>query len=251
VTGCDCGKTNWATLPAATQAYASTVACQIMWAATGRRYGLCEITVQPCTRPSEPLYVDYPVETSGLGGDYQVAYIDGGHWYNSTCGGGCSCNARCEVALEGPTSKANITSVTVDGSVVPAAAYEVHNGYLLVRTDGDCWPTCRDYSNPTGAFTVVYKIGEPIPPAVQYATNRYACEIARGCQGADCQLPARIRTLTRQGVELQAVDLTDNSGRLTTGITEVDLVIQAENPRGLQAPPTVLTPDLPAPRRTS
>ena len=84
--------------------------------------------------------------------------------------------------------------------VVAPAAYEVHNGHLLVRTDGVCWPSCHDYSDPATAFEVVYKRGLPIPAAVQQAVNRLACELARGCAGGDCRLPNRVRSLTRQGV---------------------------------------------------
>jgi hypothetical protein len=197
------------------------------------------------------LYLDYPVETSGLGTDYQAAYIDHGQWHNSACGTSCSCSAKCEVALDGPTTKVGIVSVTVAGNLIAAAAYEVHNGYQLVRIDGACWPTCHDYSDPSAAFEIVYDRGRPIPPAVQHATNRYACELAKGCQGGDCRLPTRIRTLTRQGVEVQAVDLTDETGRIMTGITEVDALILAENPGRLAAPPMVLTPDLPNPRRVA
>jgi hypothetical protein len=249
VTGCGCGATDWDTLPAAVATYAESVACQVMWAATGRQYGLCEITVRPCTRSVAPLYVDYPVNTYASGVDYPVAYVDNGQWHNTGCSDACTCTAGCEVALDGPTTKANITSVTVAGVVVDPSAYEVHNGYLLVRTDGTCWPTCHDYSQPTEAFQVVYSRGQAIPTAVQQATNRFACELAKACQGADCGLPNRVRSLTRQGVEVQMVDLTDDTGRITTGIPEVDTLITAENPHGLQQPAMVLTPDLPGPRR--
>jgi hypothetical protein len=230
-------------------AYAEAVACQIMWAGTGRQYGLCEITVRPCNRTSDPLYVDYPVETSGLGVDYATAYIaQNGQWHNAGCGPSCSCTGSCEIALDGPTTTAGITSVHVAGVLVPPAAYEVHNAYLLVRTDGACWPTCGDYSDPSTAFEVVYQRGKPIPPAVQHATNRFACELARDCQGTDCRLPNRLRSLTRQGVEVQMANIADDDGKIRTGIFEVDVLLAAENPRGLQAPPMVLTPDLPSPR---
>lgn len=252
VTGCGCGSTDWDTLPAAVKTYAEAVACQIMWAATGRQYGLCEITVRPCTRQTEPepLYVDYPVDTSfGNGPGYPVAYVDNGQWHTTACAGSCSCSGSCEVALDGPTTKANISAVTVAGVAVAPAAYEVHNGYLLVRVDGQCWPTCHDYSDPSEAFQVTYSRGKAIPDAVQQATNQFACELAKACQGGDCRLPNRTRSLTRQGVEMQLVDLTDDTGRITTGIPEVDALIVAENPNKLQQPAMVLTPDLPSPRR--
>ncbi len=251
MTGCGCGTTCWDKITPDAKDYAEAVACQIMWAATGRQYGLCDLTVRPCSRPADLLYVDYPVETAGLGVDYQTAYIDHGEWHSAGCGTSCSCQASCEVALDGPTSTANITSVKVAGVVIPAASYEIQQGYLLVRTDGLCWPTCHDYSEPTQAFEVAYKRGRAIPEAVQQATNRYACELAKGCQGGDCRLPNRIRSLTRQGVEVQAVDLTDETGRIMTGIPEVDALILAENPNRIAQAAMVLTPDLPNPRRVA
>ncbi len=247
VTGCACGTGGWDDYDAATQAYAATTAAAILWAATGRRYGQCEVTVEPCSRPEDPLYVTYPLAEIGsapAGGPY----ISGGVWHNSCGGGSCGCVGRCEVALEGPTSTAAVTSVTVAGVVVAPAAYVIYDGYLLTRIDGECWPTCRDYSDPATAFRVVYDRGDPIPDHVQAAYERLACELAKACVGGDCALPQRIRSMTRQGVEIQMVDLADESGRIRTGITVVDQVIDAENPRGLQQRPRVLSPDLPVPR---
>jgi len=227
--------------------YAATTAAAILWAATGRRYGQCEITVEPCSRPEDPLYVTYPLAEVGsapAGGPY----ISGGVWHNSCGGGSCGCAGRCEVALAGPTSTAAVTSVTVAGVAVAAGAYVVYDGYLLTRVDGECWPTCRDYSDPSTAFSVTYLRGDPIPDHIQSAYERLACELAAACTGGDCALPQRVRSMTRQGVEIQMVDLADEAGRIRTGIAVVDQIIESANPRGLQQRPTVLSLDLPAPR---
>lgn len=246
VTACPCGTTAWADYAAAVQAYASVTAAAILWAATGRRYGQCSVTVEPCSRVEDPLYQTYPL--AEVGSAAAGPYISGGVWHNSCGGGACGCSGRCEVALAGPTSTAAVTSVTVDGVAVPAGAFVVYDGYLLTRIDGECWPTCRDYSDPTTAFVVTYLRGDPIPDHVQAAFERLACELAKACAGGDCALPQRVRSMTRQGVEIQMVDLADEAGRIRTGIAAVDQVIDAENPRGLQQRPTVLSPDLPAPR---
>lgn len=244
VTGCACGASCWTGLKPGVQTYAAAVAAAILWAATGRRYGQCTVTVEPCTRPDDPLYLTYCVNEPAPSGPY----ISGGTWYNSCGSGLCSCAGRCEVALAGPTSAAAIQQVVVAGTAVPAGAYTVHDGYLLTRVDGQCWPTCRDYSDPDTAFTVVYLRGDPIPSHVQQAVNQLACELAKGCDGADCALPANIRSLTRQGVEIQIADLSDGRGHIRTGIDTVDKIIAAENPAGLTQRPAVLSPDMPAPR---
>jgi hypothetical protein len=228
-----------------------------MWAATGRRYGPCETVVQPQPpRRPDPLYRTFGL---GAGGGLLSPVIDAGQWYNrpySGDGGLCCTTAHCEVELPSPTSKAQISAVTVAGVTVSSSAYVVFDGRTLVRTDGQCWPVCVNSAqqNPA-AFTVALTVGLQIPDAVQAAFERLACEYASGCDGGECALPQRLTRLSRQGVdiEIEAVPAADpdggSGGLLLTGIREVDDVIRAVNPRGIVAAPQVLTPDLPAPRR--
>lgn len=220
----------------------------IMWAATGRRYGKCPLIVQPAGQCSpEPGYLVFPV--SGLGGGVYGPVIVDGIWYNRPSGGCCS--TWCEVALEGPTTAADITEITVAGEVVDPAAYVVYDGNLLVRTDGQCWPCCINYgqADPPG-FVVEYEIGLPIPPAVQGAFERLACEMAKACVGGPCALPQRMTRLTRQGIDIEIEQVpVDERGMTLTGIKDVDDVILAVNPYRLTQAPQVLTPDLPLPRR--
>lgn len=244
VTECPCGDGLWAGYSASVRDYAEATATAIVWAGTGRRYGQCEVTVEPCAPVAdEPLYATYPV----TGSPWSV-YVESGQWHNTCQPSACSCTGRCEVALEGPTSTADITSVTVAGVLVDPSAYVVYDGYLLTRVDGQCWPTCRDYSDPGTAFTVVYLRGEPIPAHVQQVVNRLACELAKACTGGECALPARVRSLTRQGVDVEFGDLVDPAGRFSTGVADVDRVLAAENPNGLAQRPSVLSPDVPLPR---
>lgn len=247
VTTCGgCGKC-WDKYDPAVRARAEHIAAMIMWAATGRRYGPCEITVQPARAcPPAPLYQTYEVGSSGYG--ITAPVVDGGVWYNRPAGG--CCGTGCTVELQGPTSKAAITSVTLDADVLDPAAYDVLDGHTLVRVDGGCWPCCPSSTDRT-AFAVTYDVGLPIPPAVQAAFERLACDVAKACAGGTCALPQRITRLSRQGVDLavEEVPLDPASGLVLTGIKEVDDVIRAVNPRALHAAPTVLTPDLPTPRR--
>lgn len=247
ITGCGCGAKCWDAVNPAAKDYAEGIATQVMWAATGRRYGLASVTVMPCGRPLlDPLYRDYPVTTDHLYG----AFIENGQWSDwglgGTCGAVCSCNARCEIYLDGPVNA--ITEVTVATLVIAPAAYHVANRNILVRTDGTCWPTCVSYGDDPPGFTVTYTRGTPIPGGVQQATNRYACELAKGFSGGECRLPNQVRTLTRQGVEIQLADVTTTKG-IRTGIREVDAIITADNPNGRTQPAMVFTPDVPMPRQ--
>jgi hypothetical protein len=246
VTGCACGDTCWTAHSASTILYAEATATFLMWAATGRRYGMCDVIVDVCARkPADQTYVTYAVGDSQNSGPY----IDGGIWHNSCSPGSCACSGNCEIALQGPTTTAQITSVTISGVVLAPAAYVVYDGHLLTRIDGSCWPTtCHDYSDPNTSFIVEYQRGEIIPAHVQQATNRLACELAKACAGGECALPNRVKSISRQGVDIQMVDLTDEMGNIRTGIPAVDQVIVAENPHGLMGRPTVMSPDLPAPR---
>ena len=226
---------------------AETIAATIMWAATGRRYGLCTVTVSPARAcATEPLYQTYEVG-GAFGYGLASPVIDGGTWYNRPAGGCCA--TGCAAELVGPTSKANIVSVTVDGVLVDADAYLVADGHQLVRVDGQCWPCCPSFTDPT-AFAVTYRQGIAIPPAVQAGFERLACDIAKACVGAPCALPARMTRLTRQGVDIEVEPIpTTERGLILTGIKDVDDIIMADNPGRITAPPMVMTPDIPQPRR--
>jgi hypothetical protein len=251
VDGCECGGT-WTDFPAPAQAAAEALAATVLWAATGRRYGLCEITVLPCNpAPVDPLYQTFPVSSYdplGLGGGVSMTpVLAGGDWHNLTCGGRCSCKADCEVALDGPV--ADVVDVLIDGVSVPATAYEVHDRFLLVRTDGDCWPTCQVFGQEIPGFEVTYLRGDPIPDHIQHALNVLGCEYAKACVGRPCGLPSRMTRLTRQGVEVTIADIPkDGKGRIRTGLRLVDDAIDADNPFNITERPTVFSPDLPTPR---
>jgi len=156
------------------------------------------------------------------------------------------------VLLAGPTTTAGIVSITIAGVVLAPGSYVIVDGNTLVRTDGQCWPSCPSLTSQTVPdFEVTYLVGLAIPPAVQGAAERLACAFAKGCKGGACALPQSLRTLTRSGVEAVVVDLPDDPTLIRTGIREVDMVITAMNPHGLMQRPTVLSLDMPMPRRVS
>lgn len=249
---CGCG-TCWDGYSPAVRTRAQDIAAFIMWAATGRRYGLCPRTVMPagtCAGTPDPddQYRVYPLGRAS--GGLLSPVIDGGRWYNRP-GGGC-CTSGCALTLDGPTTTAAITAVTIAGQAVDPGAYQVQDGHLLVRIDGQCWPCCNNYADPGAAFTVTYGVGAPLPAAVQSAFVTLACEVAKGCAGGTCTLPRQMTRLTRQGVDLELATVEpDQNGLILTGIKVVDDVIRADNPFRLTAPPMVLSPDVPRPRRVT
>ena len=241
----------WSGFTPAQQAAALSAATTFLWAATGRRYGLCEVTVQPQPRPARgPAYRAYPVALGGGNGGY-YPYIRDGQWFNPGTGGcGCSGDSACQAALQGPTTTARVTAVRVDGVTVPPAAYVVADGYLLVRTDGECWPTCVTITrqDPPG-FEVDYTRGLPVPADVAVAAGLLACEIAKSLAGGACGLNSTVRSMTRQGVEFEVADIAAPDARgLLTGLRDVDLVIRAHNPYGRAQRGRIYSPDAPAAR---
>ena len=241
---------DWAGYPAALQETALALASSFLWAATGRRFGVCPVTVRPSqAKIGEGLaYQAFPV-APGLGGLGQPGgpFLFAGRWFNSGCVSACCGNSACAVVLRGPV--ATVEEVLVGDEVIPASAYRVDvtsGAYLLVRIDGECWPACQNFTadeGEPGSFVVTYGLGVPLPVALQVATALLACEYAKGLSGGPCKLPSKMTQLTRQGVTVELEPPEPVDGR--TGIREVDDVITSLNPGKRQRPPVLLSPDLP------
>lgn len=229
-------------------------ASMVLWAATGRQYGLCPVTVRPCgkyTSGGMPSIWGYTFSLyAGGGAGLWYPYIGGdGEWRNCACPvSNCGCRPDCQVYLPAPVS--SVTSVNVDGAIVPDSAYRVDNRKWLVRTDGNCWPDHADYNvdSGTGFFEVSYVRGAMVPAALLDAAGTLACEFAKGCATGSCRLPGNVVSLARQGVTVQMMDLNTLLTRNLTGIPEVDQIIVSLNPHGLKERLRVYSPELRVPR---
>lgn len=235
---------DWGSFSADEQAYALGFATFVVWAATGRRYGLCPVTVRPCKPTQEPLYLAFPVQPSwGLWVSSGASLADAVAPVGC-CAGACACNDQ-SIVLPGPVGA--VTAVTIDGVVLDPAAYRLY-GSRLIRQDGDAWPTTQNLAAPAGddsTWSVAYTRGEVIPPAVLAAAGVYACEVARSRGSGNCFLPNRVQSVTRQGVNIEFVDQADYLEKGRTGVAEVDQILALDNPGGLRARPRVVSPDLP------
>ena len=235
----------WADLTAKEQERATNYATTILWASTGRRFGLCPQRVRPCGRRTNGSSMWGYIQ--GEGGGWYPFLDAAGTWRNCSCGmGGCACGPRCEVWLPGPVER--VLEVRQDGLVVDPTSYQVDNGRWLVRTDGGCWPEHADLSTNIDRFEVLYVRGTPVPQVLEDAAGILACEFAKAFKEQDCRLPARLSTLSRQGVQMTALDRDSLTRSNFTGIPEVDQVIFALNPHGLYSRPKVMSPDWQAPR---
>lgn len=237
--------TDWTTYTPEVRDAASQYATLVLWAATGRQYGLCPLTVRPCGRRTDGAALWGWIPD---GGGSWMPYLDAtGTWRNCSCGAGaCGCAPRCEVWLPGPVD--SITEVLQDGLVVAPSSYRVDDRRWLVRTDGGCWPEYVDLSTDTNRFQVTYVRGTEPPPALLTAAGTLACEFAKAKTNQDCRLPGRLSSIARQGVQVSMVDTDSLMKRNFTGIPEVDQVIFALNPGGLFSRPKVISLDTPTPR---
>lgn len=194
-------------------------AVAVLWAFTGRRFGVCPAVVRPCPPQTAgvcaaPLPEDNPV-----------------------------CDRTGSVLLPGPVHE-------VTGFIVGGVEYAVDSltveGDRVYRANGEPWPDQNltvPASSP-GGWGISYLRGEPVPAGGGRCVALLAKEFFNACTGGRCQLPRRVQNVSRQGVTVTAVDPADIYEAGSTGLSEVDLWIKAWNPNRLQEPATAWSPDL-------
>lgn len=225
-------------------------ASELLWAATGRKFGTCQVTIRPCQQGNGcdpcPDGGSLPFGLGGFsysfGGFPWYPQLSGGVWTNISCPscvGQCGCEKLCEIDLPYPVCC--IIEVVEDGIILDETMYRVDDFRKLVRLDptpsvtgaAACWPTCQDLSLPDteeGTFSVTLTYGREVPFLVKQATAALACEFLKSCVGAPCLLPQRISSLTRQGVTVGFLDTMAFLEKGRTGIYLVDLAIATFNP---------------------
>ncbi len=246
-----CCAAEWALVPPDVQSAARDYAATILWAATGRQFGLCEITVRPCGMKR---CADGSGEFWGFSwaGGTWAPYIFNGQWFNCACGIGCCCDPRCQVRLMGPV--ASIIEILIGGIAVDPATYRVDDDHWLVRTAGECWPQCADMDTDDGenVFEVTYQRGTAVPNALLRAAATLACEWAKACVGNDtCRLSNRVTSIVRQGITIDMVDPESLLESGLTGLWEVDTVLRAFNPNRTTERLRIYAPELNVPRMTT
>lgn len=212
---------------------ATTVATEILWALSGRRFGYRDVTVRPTPPcPPGPSLV-------------QAAF---GHTHTGVLGPTILC---CEptgyINLAGPV--ASIIEVLIDGAVVDPTTYRLSGNRLWRRGAGLVWPTVQDMTlepGLPGTWTVAYVQGQPVPAGGLYAAGQLACELYKAMMGKACALPQRVTEISREGVSMTVLDPAEFLDKGRTGISAVDLWIASVNPYGLPSATTVWSPDMPA-----
>lgn len=213
---------------------AEDLAVSVLWALSGRQFGVCPVRSRPCLTPC----LSY--DTNWFSGPSFYPIWEDGHWRNITCGCGPKCAAvgPSVIHLAGPV--VSVTEVNIEGAVLDESSYSLE-GNLLYRTNGQVWPD-QDLTRPLpepGTWSVTYEKGVPVPAGVSVLVGILALEFLNACTGGKCRLPRRVETVSRQGVSYRMVDPADIYAARKTGISEIDIWLSSVNPHGNLAQATV------------
>jgi hypothetical protein len=131
-----------------------------------------------------------------------------------------------------------IEQVTINGEIF--SSWRLSPGGWLERTDGDRWSKVFDDT------LIQYTYGEAAPESGVAACVELAHELNLfSCGSADCRLPERVTSVSRQGVSIAVVDPMDFFKIGRTGLYKVDLWLSAINPASRPRRARVFSPDIP------
>lgn len=227
----------------ALQLAAEDTAVNVLWALTGRIFGICPVTVRPCANEHQPLYgVWGPVGTAFFG--WAIMDDFDGSILEDSCHGRCLISSPQAVHLPGPVYQDDTGDypivVTIDDDwVLDPDEFSVE-GDVLFRHH-EYWPR-QNFSKPLGehgTWSVSYWKGIPPPAGTARFVGCLAREFIFACTGQKCRLPASVTNISRTGVSYTIDPLSIYNAR-KTGIPEIDMWITAINPNALQQAPSVI-----------
>jgi hypothetical protein len=181
-------------------------ATDLMYALTGRQFGLWADTIRP-----------------DLGGEVGTSLSLGKYPVNGVQ----------EVKINGETLPTSAYWVSEDKFILRT------NGEAWPATQKQYLADTLDET-----FSISFSWGISPPLAVRAGTRRLACELLALSVDRPSSLSDRVKSVSRQGTNFDLVssdDLLSDNGR--TGIYEVDLAISAYNSDGNSAPVLVISPD--------
>lgn len=135
----------------------------------------------------------------------------------------------------------SVQSVTHLGRELEPSEYTLRNNAYLVRTQSLPW-----ILDPVHELSVTYTYGTPPPASGKRAAIRLANELILADMGsANCALPERISSVSRQGVSYTIMDPQTFISNGKVGIYEIDLFLAAVNPSKAKKRPRVFSADKP------
>ena len=144
-----------------------------------------------------------------------------------------------EILLPNPPI-VSITQVKIDGAVIASNRYRVddYRRLVYVQTDGDdrdLWPSTQDLDKADSepdTWSVTYVHGTAPPEGGIRACATLATELAISASpdvAGSSKLPARVTSITRQGVTTNLIDPLTLFDDAKTGIPSVDLWVSSVN----------------------
>jgi len=207
---------------------------ECLYGLSGRKFpGILSTTVRPTARFEQQAFPESRVVT----------------WPHNSWGVCCgyphrNCEAPKSIGLgRGPI--VSVEQVTLPtGDVLDPLNYIVEDQKWLRRTDCYAWPMCgcEDCEHP---FTVTFTFGEDPPQVGIDAATVLSAEFYRAMtpSTSGCKLPARLTSITRQGVTMAIVDPMDFFKSGLTGNYQIDLFLTVFNPGRQIRKPIAFSPD--------
>jgi hypothetical protein len=220
-------------------------AVQVLWALSGRQYGICPTLVRPCAEAHQPLEGRWgPIGAFTVG--MLVGLDDFGDIFTMQDGwcGKCLISSPRAVDLPGPVyqdATGNYpVSVMIHDYVLDEDEYSVE-GDRLFHLHGE-WPF-QDFSRELGehnTWSVAYWRGTPPPAILSRFAGVLTNEFIQASCGGKCRIPRTVQHISRGGVSFDTFNPDNIYSTGKTGIPEIDMWLASINPNKLMQAPTVL-----------
>jgi hypothetical protein len=233
-------------------AFAIAVATDLLYVGSGRQFRSGRSIIRPTSISSSYASQSYLYPYSSMSG-YGAAWGFAAGWSWTALGMGWWQGGQdlSEVVLQGPVR--NVNQVIVDGVVLQPTDYTLYDGRRLVRnvdasgqTTG-AWPWNQQLQLPlteSGTWAIDYNWGKVPPPSGKAACIELAIEVARALSGADdTRLPARVLSVSTQGVSVAVGDPLTFIREGLMGIPICDLFLSQYNRGGLRRRSIILSPN--------
>lgn len=145
-----------------------------------------------------------------------------------------------------------VERVMIDGVELDPARYRIDDQRWLVyvpesaSTGRRGWPDRNDPRLPdgqVGTWSVEYIYGAMPPPGGREAAGELGCQLALSCTpDADCRLPERVTSITRQGVTMAVLDPLTLFDDGKTGLPNVDLWVASTRLANSRRPAALMVP---------
>lgn len=222
---------------------AAKTASYLLWSMSGRKYQGETIVTERYTCVLRNNRMGPSIKTTSpilFGGD--VYNIPSGDYdeYSELTSDGMSPESR--IRLRGrPVTKIHAIRNRHGVILDPSDYYLVDHSTIHIKP-GVAWTPCNT--------EITYSYGAPVPTAGKMAARKLAIEFARLWSGdADCELPQRVTSVSRQGVSYTILDNQEFIEELRTGLYEIDLFLKVVNPDNARRKSKVFSPDQPRARR--